>query len=176
MINDNSQKNIKKMVLAALFASLISVGAYIKIPLPFVPMTLQILFIFLAGSILGARWGALSVLVYLLIGIIGLPVFAGGASGPGVLMGPTGGYLIGFLCGTFITGLLSDKYGSKNILNNVLFMLTGLIVIYLIGTGYLMHITYLSMEKAFAVGVAPFIIVDIIKLIFASIIASKYSL
>ena len=108
--------DIKKMAFASLFAALIAVGAYIKIPIPFspVPITLQVFFIFLAGAMLGARWGTLSVIVYLLLGIVGLPVFSGGASGLGVLLGPTGGYLIGFVVAAFLVGTLCEKKGTSN--------------------------------------------------------------
>lgn len=172
----STESNIKKMVFASLFSALIAISAYIKIPLPLVPMTLQIFFILLAGSILGSKWGTLSIIVYLLLGIIGLPVFAGGASGLGVLLGPTGGYLIGFVFATFIIGTLSQKYGTSNILKNIVFMLIGLIVIYLIGIFFLMSVAHISIEKAIVLGIIPFILVDFIKLILAAIIASRYNL
>ena len=95
------------MIYASLFGAGTAAGAYLIIPLPPVPITLQTLFVWgLAGALLGARLGALSQLVYLLIGIIGLPVFAGGKAGLGVLFGPTGGYLIGFVAGAWVIGTL----------------------------------------------------------------------
>jgi biotin transport system substrate-specific component len=92
----NSHNDLKRMVFAALFASLTAVGAYMKIPLPLtpVPVTMQVFFVLLAGCMLGSRWGTISMIVYLLLGIVGFPVFAGGASGLGVLFGPTGGYRV----------------------------------------------------------------------------------
>ncbi|MCL2550466.1 MAG: biotin transporter BioY, partial [Methanimicrococcus sp.] len=103
---DNSVK-IKKMVFAALFAALIAVGAWIRIPLPFVPITLQTFFVLLAAVTLGRNWGPVCIIVYLLVGLIGYPVFAGGSSGLGVILGPTGGYLYSFVIVAFIVGFLS---------------------------------------------------------------------
>ncbi|MCL2862482.1 MAG: biotin transporter BioY [Methanimicrococcus sp.] len=110
--NDNSVK-IKKMVFVALFAALIAVGAWIRIPLPFVPITLQTFFVLLAAVTLGRNWGPVCIIVYLLVGLIGYPVFAGGSSGLGVILGPTGGYLYSFVIVAFIVGFLSEK-ANKN--------------------------------------------------------------
>jgi len=85
------------MIYASLFGALTAMGALISIPLQPVPVTLQTLFLYLAGSLLGGGLGALSQTVYIMLGVIGLPVFSGGKAGLGVLMGPTGGYLVGFV-------------------------------------------------------------------------------
>lgn len=170
--------DIKKMALASLFAALIAVGAYIKIPIPFspVPITLQVFFIFLAGAMLGARWGTLSVIVYLLLGIIGLPVFSGGTSGLGILLGPTGGYLIGFALAAFLIGILSEKKGTSSILLNAAFMLAGLCAIYVVGTSYLAYAANISIENAIKLGILPFLPADLLKVAIASVIVSKYSI
>lgn len=174
--DDNTyESDVRKMALASLFAALIAVSAYIKIPLPMVPITLQVLFIFLAGAMLGARWGSLSVIVYVLLGIVGLPVFSGGSSGIGVLFGPTGGYLLGFIAAAFVIGVLSERKGTSNIFMNLLFMLVGLFFIYLLGAAYLMHVAELSIESAMVMGVVPFLPGDLLKLVLAATIASKYS-
>ena len=104
-----SQKetSLRGMAYASMFGALTAVGAYIMIPLPPVPITLQTLFVNLAGALLGGYLGALSQVVYILLGVIGLPVFAGGKAGAGVLLGPTGGYLIGFVVGAFVIGKLT---------------------------------------------------------------------
>ncbi len=172
------ESDIRKMSMASLFAALIAVGAFIRIPLPLgpVPITLQVLFIFLAGALLGARWGLISVVVYLLLGIVGLPVFSGGSSGIGVLFGPTGGYLAGFAVAAFIIGSLSVKWGTTNVLRNALCMSAGLFTIYALGAGYLMHVADLSVESAILLGVVPFLPGDLLKLALSSIIAAKYSL
>ena len=90
----------KSLILCSLFAALIAVGAFIKIPIPVVPFTLQVLFTTLAGLLLGPKLGAISVGIYLLIGLIGIPVFTQGG-GPSYIFQPTFGYLIGFLIGTY---------------------------------------------------------------------------
>lgn len=170
--------NIRKMVFASLFAAMMAVGAYIKIPVPVspVPITLQTFFILLAGAILGARWGTISVIVYLLLGIAGLPVFSGGSSGLGMFFGPTGGYLIGFIFGAFIIGFLCDRYGRDKVHLNMLFMLAGLFAIYLFGVLQLMNVASLSFPEAIALGLIPYIPGAILKIIASSVIASRYSI
>lgn len=170
--------NIRKMVYASMFAAMVAVGAYIKIPVPVspVPITLQTFFILLAGAMLGARWGTISVIVYLLLGIAGLPVFSGGSSGLGMFFGPTGGYLIGFALGAFVIGYLCDRYGREKIHFNILFMLSGLFVIYSLGVLQLMNIATLSFPEALALGLIPYIPGAILKLLAASIITSRYSI
>jgi biotin transport system substrate-specific component len=96
------------MIYAAMFGAATAMGAYIMIPLPPVPITLQTLFVVLAGALLGGRLGALSQVVYLLLGIIGLPVFHGGKGGLGILLGPTGGYLVGFIAAAYVVGKLIE--------------------------------------------------------------------
>jgi len=173
-----SESDIRKMALASLFAALIAVGAYLKIPIPFspVPITLQVFFVFLAGAMLGARWGTLSVIVYLLLGIIGLPVYSGGTSGLGMLLGPTGGYLVSFAIAALLIGTLADKKGTENMLLNASFMLAGLFIIYLLGTSYLAFAANITFENALKLGVLPFLPADLLKLALASFIVSKYSL
>ena len=106
------EKNkLKGMVFAALFAALTAAVAWFKIPLPFtpVPITLQTLVVLLSGAMLGAYYGALSMIIYLSLGVIGLPVFAGGSSGIGVLFGPTGGYLFSYPIAAFVIGKMLEN-------------------------------------------------------------------
>lgn len=167
---------LKKMVFASLFAAMIAAGAYIKIPLPFspVPVTMQVLFVFLAGAILKSKWGTLSVLVYTLLGIAGLPVFAGGASGIGVLFGPTGGYITGFVLAAFIIGFLSEKSGKSGFFSNALFMGIGLVVIYAFGLTQLSLLAKFDPWQAVSLGMLPFLPGDLLKLVAAAYIASRY--
>src|SRR3712207_1750584 len=97
---------LKGMIFAALFAALTAACAWFKVPLPFtpVPITLQTLAVLLSGAMLGAYYGALSMIIYLILGAIGLPVFAGGGSGFGSLLGPTGGYLLSYPIASFVVG------------------------------------------------------------------------
>lgn len=174
-VNDNQMK-VKSLILTSLLAALTAVGAWIKIPLPFtnVPLTLQVFFVLLAGLILGPLWGPLSQIIYILLGCAGLPVFAGGTSGLGVLLGPTGGYLIGFIVAAFLIGGLSRRWPQKNWWLLVV-LLSGLMVIYLFGLVQYMLVVELSLEKAFLAGVLPFIPLDLVKLSLSLWVARRLS-
>lgn len=125
----------RQMLLTALCAALIAVGAFIRIPVPVVPFTLQTFFVTLAGLLLGARLGALSALLYVTLGLIGLPIFAGGG-GPGYVLQPSFGYLIGFVLGAYVTGKLAAQ-GSKTPLGRMYAAaFVGLAVVYLCGMLY----------------------------------------
>jgi len=176
-INDNAP-DLRKMVFASLFAAMTAAGAYIKIPIPIgpVPITMQLLFVLLAGIMLKSRWGTISMLVYVLLGVVGLPVFAGGASGLGVLFGPTGGYLIGFVGAAFVIGILAERKGTSSILLNAVFMTAGLVLIYALGVAQLCFVAELSLIKAITVGMLPFLIGDILKIAAAAYIAARYEL
>ncbi len=163
----------RKMILTGLFAALTAVGAFIIIPLPFspVPVTLQTFFTLLAGIILGPGYGALSQLIYIFLGGIGLPVFAGGTGGFQVLVGPTAGFLWGFVLAAYIVGLMVKNHSTLRV--NILAMLAGLIVIYIPGMFVLKLVAGLSIYKAFLVGVLPFIPGDIVKIVVAGILARQ---
>ncbi|KXH81762.1 biotin transporter BioY [Sporosarcina sp. HYO08] len=124
------------LVTVSLFAALTAVGAFIKIPLPYVPFTLQILFTFMAGSLLGSKKGMQSQLVYVAIGLAGLPVFTQGG-GIGYVLQPTFGYLIGFIAAAFVVGRIIERIQSPKTHHFVIANLTGLFVVYLIGVPYL---------------------------------------
>ena len=157
---------LHRQVWIALLAALIAVGAFIQFPIGPVPVTLQTFFIVLAGFILGPVNGALAMLLYIVAGVIGLPIFAGGKAGFAVLFGPTGGYLIGFIATAYLAGL--GKY-SKGTARPLLWGLLGLAAVYLIGFLRLKFVLDISYAKAFAVGVVPFIAGDIIKVATATI-------
>jgi biotin transport system substrate-specific component len=171
---DDSAK-IKKMVLAALFAALIAVGAYIKIPIGLIPITLQTFFVLLAAVTLGRNWGTVSIIVYLIVGFIGIPVFAGGNAGLGVLFGPTAGYLYSFIIVAFLVGWLSDLFWKKNfqkasgksyaVQHVIMFGLAALggIIILGVGTAHLAFSSSLPLQTAFLSGFVPFFAGDMIK-------------
>ncbi len=172
---------LRMMVFASLFAALTAAGAYIQIPIPFspVPVTLQVFFILLAGSMLKSKWGGLSMIVYTLLGIAGLPVFAGGSSGMGVLLGPTGGYIIGFILAAYIIGKLSEKVENSDkssFFINALNMGAGILVIYACGFIGLMLVAKIGPGTALALGVIPFLPGEIIKTAAAAYIASTHEL
>lgn len=111
-------------------------------------------------------------IVYIILGIIGLPVFSGGSSGLGVLFGPTGGYLLGFIAGAFVIGLLYKITGSTR-LGAIIAMVGGLIMIYLMGFIQLSAAAHIPLNQAVAVGVLPFLIGDVIKIAAALIVADR---
>jgi biotin transport system substrate-specific component len=158
----------------SLLAALICVSSYIIVPLPFspVPLTAQSLAVMLAGSLLSPLQTFVTVMLFILLGTIGLPVFAGGASGPGVLLGPTGGYLVGFLVGAVIISLL--KSNTPGILRYwIANLIGGLIVVYAIGVPWLSRVTGMTLDKAFMVGALPFLPGDLIKVFLAASLAWK---
>lgn len=144
------------------FALATAVGAQIEIPLPTtaVPITMQTLFVVLAGLALGARDGALSQLLYVLGGVAGLPLFAGGSIGLAKLMGPTGGYLVGFIGAAFVAGLFRE---TKSFLMLWAGSFLSTVVIFALGTIHLRNVLGLDWAQATAMGVAPFVAGDLIK-------------
>lgn len=163
--------NLNDYLYASMFAALISILAFLSIPLPVgPPITGQTLGVMLAGSILKPKQVALSITTYLLLGIIGLPVFSGGTSGLGVLSGNRGGYLIGFLLGAIVISIIR---GSSNSLFRICIsnLIGGIIVIHIMGSVWLSIVTSMTYNQAFMVGSLPYIAGDLIKLICASLIA-----
>ncbi|MBU1291753.1 biotin transporter BioY, partial [bacterium] len=118
------------MTLVSLFAALTAVGAFISIPIYPVPLTLQTLFTLLAGMTLGSVMGTSSQIIYVMLGVIGLPVFAGFKAGIGILFGPTGGFLFGFIICAFIVGKIMELKNEKNIFYYLLAGTIGTIILY----------------------------------------------
>ena len=167
------KRSLRGMVYASMFGALTAVGAYIMIPLPPVPITMQTLFVNLAGALLGGSLGALSQVVYILLGVIGLPVFAGGKAGAGVLLGPTGGYLIGFVVGAYVIGKLTAIRKRPGFIWLVCSMSIGIALVYLLGIIQLIIVAKLDYDKAIAVGLLPPLPGDILKIIIAALITLK---
>jgi biotin transport system substrate-specific component len=155
---------------ASLLAALTAVGAFIAIPIGPVPIVLQNLFVYLTGLLLGSKWGLTAMAVYLLAGACGLPVFSGGKGGIGHLVGPTGGYLVGFLPAVYIIGWITERTEKKNIFG-ILAMICATAVIYLIGVSWLKLITGMTLAKTLAVGMFPFLIGDAVKIAVAAALA-----
>ena len=156
------QIKLRSMILIALFAAIIGVLAQVTIPLPLVPITGQTLAIGLAATILGSRNGTMAVLLYLLIGSAGVPVFAEFSAGIAKLFGPTGGFLVGFIPAAFMIGYYMEKRGF-NFINAIIANIIGMLITLAFGTIWLKISADLSWSAAFAGGFAPFIIVGIIK-------------
>lgn len=158
---------IKGFVYTALFSGLILVGAYIKIPVGAVPVSLSSFFVLLAGLFLGWRRGITAVAAYLILGTLGVPVFAQG-SGLAYLLGPTGGYLIGFLPAAAISGFFSEKARGRSAQRQNLLLLFGLVagtlLIYIPGVFWLRQSLSLSLNSALVAGVLPFLPGDVLKI------------
>lgn len=168
------QTPLRGMILAAMFGAATAAGAYVMIPFPLVPVTLQTFFLYTAALLLGARLGALSQAVYLLLGIIGLPVFAGGKAGIGVLFGPTGGYLFGFVAAALVTGwIAAPRPGPAGLARMLAAMAAGTACLYALGVTQLALVAHLAPSRALAVGVLPFVPGDALKIAVAALISRK---
>lgn len=167
-------------MLVALFAALTAVGAFLKIPMLLAPFTLQTLFSMLAGMLLGPWLGALSQILYIAIGLIGIPVFAGNVpAGPGYILQPTFGYLIGMIAGAFVCGLIVKKAKKLTFFKVILAALSCTFIVYAIGLPYLflMKNFYLqakiSYEAAAVYGFLVFIPGDLLKCVIATFATVK---
>ena len=161
-----------EMTKMALMVAMNCVSAYIIIPLPFSlsPLALQTLIVNLTGYVLNAKQAFMTMLVYLLVGLAGVPVFTGGSAGPGKLFGPTGGYIIGFLVtAVFLAYFKGEKYSFKRYA--LLGCVIGIPLIYVFGVVQLKLITGMGWDKAIMTGALPFIPLDIVKCLAAAVIA-----
>ena len=161
-----------EMTKMALMVAMNCVSAYIIIPLPFSlsPLALQTLIVNLTGYVLTAKQAFMTMLVYLLVGLAGVPVFTGGSAGPGKLFGPTGGYIIGFLfTAVFLAYFKGEKYNFKRYA--LLGCVIGIPLIYVFGVVQLKLITGMGWDKAIMTGALPFIPLDIVKCLAAAVIA-----
>lgn len=162
----NKKMSIITMALIAIFAAITCVLAPLSLPIGPVPISLTNLVIYFSLYVLGTWKGTCSYVIYLLIGLVGLPVFSGFTSGPGKLFGPTGGYLIGFIPLAIIAGLFIDKFHNKWYMCFA-GMVLGTAVCYALGTGWLAYEAHMTFKAALFAGVIPFIIGDLIKIILA---------
>lgn len=171
-------KNTRNLILIALFAALTAVGAFIKVPIPYVPFTLQYLFCALSGVILGPRLGALSQIVYVAIGLMGVPVFTEGG-GLNYIFKPTFGYLIGFIIAAYVIGKVRENIKKLTFIKAIFMILSGLFFIYLFGVVHLYIIYNLYLGKnvsfyfAFFYGFLICVGGDLVITIFAAYISIK---
>lgn len=166
---------LRNMILAALFAALTGIMAqysFLLPGLPNVPVTLQVLLVCLVGGLLGPWWGAASMGLYILLGAVGLPVFAQGKAGLQVLMGLTGGYLWSYPLAAMVIGLIAPAYKAPAAVRTVVAMVAGLIIIYLGGGGWAILVGGEAFGNVLAGWVLPFIPFDIGKVILAAAIAA----
>jgi biotin transport system substrate-specific component len=157
----------RSVSLVIAFSLFNAVAAQIAIPIGPVPITLQTFAVTLTGALLGSRLGAAALITYLLEGAAGLPFFSGSAGGFTVFLGPTGGYLVSFPAAAYITGAFAEHGWDRRFLSSVAAMTIGSIVILLSGWAWLMVLRS-SPVDAFRIGVAPFIIGDIVKILLAA--------
>ncbi|MCI5620988.1 MAG: biotin transporter BioY [Lachnospiraceae bacterium] len=166
--------SIQNMATIAVLTAVTCILAPLSITIPIspVPISLTNLVIYFGLYILGWKKETVSYIIYLLLGLVGLPIFSGGTSGPAKLAGPTGGYLIGFIFMTIIAGIIIDKF-PKNMIICLLGMILGTAVCYAFGTVWLAISAHMTAQAALAAGVLPFIPGDLIKMILAMMIGPQ---
>lgn len=169
-----NKMTVSEMALIAVMAAVICVIGPLSIPIPFspVPISLTNLAVYLAIYALHWRRGTLSYLIYLLLGLVGVPVFSGFCGGIGKLFGPTGGYLLGFVFMALICGWMIDLFSCKRI-PSLIGMLLGMAVCYAFGTAWLAYQANLSFMSALAAGVLPFLPADLAKMAIAVIVGPQ---
>lgn len=173
-MNETSKFNTKIIALIGLMAAVTCVLGPLSIPLPFspVPISLTNLAVYFTIYVIGMKYGTISYFIYLLLGFVGVPVFSGFTSGPAKLLGPTGGYLIGFIFMALICGFFVDKWPAKIYLHFI-GMVIGTAVCYLFGTAWLAYQGNYSFYAALWAGVIPFIPGDLVKIIIAMLIGPQ---
>src|SRR5215216_3368509 len=167
--------NVAMMTRVALMAAVTAVAAQITAPIEPVPFTFQVLAVILSGLLLGPRYGALAQAIYVLVGAVGVPVFAGFRGGLGIIFGDTGGYLLAYPVAAAVAGLAAraarDAPRRRALLTGFLWGCAGLAVIYALGATWLAVIAGLSPAAALAAGVLPFVVFDLIKVGLATLVA-----
>lgn len=164
--------NVREMALIAVMAAVTCVLGPLSVPIGVVPISLTNLAIYFSIYILGTKRGTLSYIVYLLIGMVGVPVFSGFTGGFGKLLGPTGGYLIGFIFMALISGAVIDHFHHR-IVPSMLGMIAGTIVCYIFGTAWLAFQAHMGFYAALAAGVLPFLPGDFAKMVIAAVVAPQ---
>ena len=154
---------LRTVILIALGTALLTFSAKINLPLPYVPMTLQTLVVLVIGAAYGWRLGGATIIVYLAEGATGLPVFAGPVGGLTPLLGPTAGYLVGFVAAAVTTGWLSERGWDRSAPLLFVAMGAGHLIILATGFAWLVFGMKLGFEKAWLVGIAPFVAASVIK-------------
>ncbi|MCI9189380.1 MAG: biotin transporter BioY [Lachnospiraceae bacterium] len=165
---------LKQITLAGLMTAVFCLlgPLSLNIPISPVPISLGMLALYFVTSVLGMKLGTFSVLAYILLGLAGLPVFTGFTGGAGKLLGPTGGYIIGYIFMALICGFFVDKWGNRLIME-ILGMVLGTAVCYLFGTVWLAYLASYTFYQALAAGVLPYIPLDAVKLAIALLVGRQ---
>lgn len=175
----NTNMKIKDMLLTGIFAALVIISSYVVIPIGPVPHSLQPFAVMLSGFILGPKLGALSIITWIVLGSLGLPVFNQGQSGIAMLAGPTGGFILSFVVVAYLSGYFTRKYYSEAFTGNFLYLALTMVICYIIGgLGFKLSFAYflqkpMTWEKTFILAIAPFLPFDIIKAAMASYLGVK---
>ena len=175
--NGTKKLTTYQLTLTAVMAAVICVLGPISMAIPIspVPISLASMAVYLAVTVLGMKLGTLSCLIYLLLGLVGLPVFSGGSAGAAKLFGPTGGYLVGYLFLALIAGAFVGRYTENNwksIAFAALGMVLGTMVLYALGTAWLAYSAGMDFQAALWAGVIPFIPGDLVKMVIAVLLGS----
>ncbi len=172
----SSRADVRGMAFVALMAAVLALCAWITIPLGPVPFTMQNFGIFAALGLLGGRRGSLTVAVYLLLGLVGLPVFSGFGAGPGALLGPTGGFLLGFLASALVYWAVTARWGTAAPIM-ALAMVLGLAACYALGTAWFLAVyaggNGTTLAAALTLCVLPYVVPDLIKLGLALVLVRR---
>lgn len=163
---------LTRIALVAAGSLLIGLSAQVSVPMLPVPMTLQTLAISLVGLTYGSRLAGLTLLAYLAEGAMGLPVFSGGGAGAAHLVGPTGGYLIGFVAMAFLTGLMAENGFGRGVGRLFVAALVPGLLLFVPGVAWLWYVTPLDLNGAIAAGATPFLIGGVVKAALAALIAA----
>lgn len=163
---------IQEMALISLMAAILCIIGPATIPVGVVPVSLIQVALYLVAYVLGMWRTVGSCLIYICIGLIGLPVFSGYSAGPAVLFGPTGGYIFGYLLLTICTGFFIERFTKKRW--HLLGMLVGLLLCYLLGTMWLMVVAQLTIRQAVLTGIVPFVIFDLLKIAVALLLGPVF--
>ena len=176
-MSNKSVLSVQNMVLIAVFTAIIAVCSWISVPIGPVPFTLQTFAVFVTAGLLGTKRSEISIIVFIILGTIGVPVFAGFSSGPGVIAGPTGGYIVGFLLTALIIGLIMKLAKGKSeitkIVITVVAMILGDIGCFAIGTVWFMVVMKMNLSASLTLCVVPYIVPDLAKIIVATIIVNR---
>lgn len=168
----NNRKKTLSITMCALFTALTAVCSQIQISLPQIPINLALFAVFMAGAILGAGYGAMSMITFVLLGAVGVPVFAGAKGGLAAVTGATGGYIIGYIVCAFLTGFII-KYTSDKVYMMIIAMVIGLAACYTLGTIWFIIISGNSLKVSLTYCVYPFLLGDAIKITLASLISNR---
>ena len=152
---------LRAIVLMGVGTALLTLSAKVQVPLPYVPMTLQTLVVLIIGASYGWRLGGATVGLYLMQGAVGMPVFAGPTAGIGYFMGPTGGFLFGFLVAAIVMGFMAERGWDRTLLRVIVMMSVGHALIFVVGLAQLSLV--MPFAKAWTVGAAPFVAATLVK-------------